>query len=442
MLDVYNDTGVPPVPDTESPSTPTGLSATAVSSSQINLAWTASTDDVAVTGYKIFRNGNQVGTASTPSFSDTGLAASTPYTYAVSAYDAAGNNSPTSTPAAATTSAPAFDFALANGGNRSVARGSSIDNAITATLVSGATQNVVFSTSGLPAGATASYAPSSCSPGCATTITIATTASTPLATSTITVTGTAGSLVRSTTFSLTVTSAGDTTAPTVALGASPANGSTIRATLTLSATASDNVGVVGVQFLLDGATLGAEDTTSPYSISWNTTTASNGPHALSARARDAAGNTALATVVNVTVDNQAPTGTIVINGGAAATNSRTATLTLAASDNAGVVSQMRFSNSSSGFSTAEAYATTKTWTLTSGAGTKTVYVQFRDAVGNWSSAAITDTIVLDTTAPTISSIASTAVTNGSATITWTTSEPANSQVEYGTTTSVRHPHGA
>ena len=151
--------------------------------------------------------------------------------------------------------------------------------------------------------------------------------------------GTAGSLVRTTTFSLTVTAAPDTTAPAVALGASPANGSTVRATVTLSATASDNVGVVGVQFLLDGVNLGAEDTTSPYSISWNTTTATNAPHVLSARARDAAGNTTLATVVNVTVDNQAQAGTIVINGGAAATNSRTATLTLAATDNSGAVSQ-------------------------------------------------------------------------------------------------------
>ena len=69
---------------------------------------------------------------------------------------------------------------------------------------------------------------------------------------------------------------------------------------------------------------------------------------------------------------------------------------------------MRFSNTGSSFSTAEAYATTKTWTLSSGAGTKTVYVQFKDAAGNWSTLPITDTIVLDTTAPTISSRTATA----------------------------------
>ena len=74
--------------------------------------------------------------------------------------------------------------------------------------------------------------------------------------------------------------------------------------ISLSWTAStDNVGVAGVQFALDGANLGAEDTTSPYSISWDTTTASNGSHSLSARARDAAGNTTTSSAVIVTVSN-------------------------------------------------------------------------------------------------------------------------------------------
>ena len=73
----------------------------------------------------------------------------------------------------------------------------------------------------------------------------------------------------------------------------------------LTATATDAVGVAGVQFLLDGVALGAEDTTSPYSVSWNTTTAANGPHTLTARARDAAGNTTTSAVVAVTVSQPA-----------------------------------------------------------------------------------------------------------------------------------------
>ena len=89
--------------DTTPPSTPTNLAASAISSSQINLTWTASTDNVGVTGYKIFRGGTQVGTSATNSYSDTGLSASTAYSYTVSAYDAAGNNSAQSSSASATT---------------------------------------------------------------------------------------------------------------------------------------------------------------------------------------------------------------------------------------------------------------------------------------------------------------------------------------------------
>src|SRR6202034_1286741 len=92
-------------PDTTPPSVPTGLSATAVSSTQINLSWTASTDNVGVTGYDVFRNGTQVGTTTTTttSYQDTGLTAGTTYSYTVAAYDAAGNVSAQSTAASATT---------------------------------------------------------------------------------------------------------------------------------------------------------------------------------------------------------------------------------------------------------------------------------------------------------------------------------------------------
>jgi hypothetical protein len=96
---------------------------------------------------------------------------------------------------------------------------------------------------------------------------------------------------------------GDTTVPTVALTA-PAAGATVSGiAVTSSATASDNVGVVGVQFKLDGANLGAEDTTSSYSLVWNTTTVANGTHTLTAVARDAAGNMATAASRTVTVSN-------------------------------------------------------------------------------------------------------------------------------------------
>ena len=89
--------------DTTPPSTPTNLTATAVSSTQIDLSWTASTDNVAVTCYKIFRDGAEVATVTTITHQDTGLTPDTTYKYQVSACDAAGNNSGKSNEAQAKT---------------------------------------------------------------------------------------------------------------------------------------------------------------------------------------------------------------------------------------------------------------------------------------------------------------------------------------------------
>jgi hypothetical protein len=91
--------------DTQAPSAPTNLAATTQSSSQISLSWSASSDDVGVTGYKIFRNGTQVGTVNATTYLDTGLSAATTYSYTVAAYDAAGNSSSQSSAKSATTQA-------------------------------------------------------------------------------------------------------------------------------------------------------------------------------------------------------------------------------------------------------------------------------------------------------------------------------------------------
>jgi len=108
-----------------------------------------------------------------------------------------------------------------------------------------------------------------------------------------------------TSVSVAVTVANDTVAPAVSVTA-PTGGATVSNTIAVAAGASDNVGVAGVQFKLDGVDLGAEDTASPYSVSWNTTTASNGSHTLTAVARDAAGNRTTSAAVTVIVSNGAP----------------------------------------------------------------------------------------------------------------------------------------
>jgi hypothetical protein len=104
--------------------------------------------------------------------------------------------------------------------------------------------------------------------------------------------------------------------------------------------------------------------------------------------------------ITVQADTTPPTGTISINSGAAYTKTPAVTLTLSATDNSGTVSQMQFSNDTVTYSTPESYATTKSWTLTSGDGSKSVYVKFSDPKGNWSTP-VSDTITLDATPPTI-----------------------------------------
>jgi len=97
---------------------------------------------------------------------------------------------------------------------------------------------------------------------------------------------------------------GDTTPPATSITA-PLNGATVSGTTSVTASASDNVGVTKVEFYLDGA-LKSTDTTSPYSWSWDTTTATNGSHSLTSKAYDAALNVGTSTTVNVTVSNGVP----------------------------------------------------------------------------------------------------------------------------------------
>ncbi|MFB7714092.1 glycoside hydrolase family 6 protein [Streptomyces sp. NPDC056105] len=90
--------------DTQAPTAPTGLTVSGKTSGSISLSWTASTDNTGVTAYDVYRAGVQVGSSATTSFTDTGLTASTSYSYTVKARDAAGNVSAASSAVSATTS--------------------------------------------------------------------------------------------------------------------------------------------------------------------------------------------------------------------------------------------------------------------------------------------------------------------------------------------------
>jgi uncharacterized protein DUF4082/Big-like domain-containing protein len=195
----------------------------------------------------------------------------------------------------------------------------------------------------------------------------------------------------------TASGGGDTTAPTVSI-TTPANGATVSGSaVTVSATAADNVGVVGVQFKLDGANLGAEDTASPYTFSWNTTTTANGNHTWTAVARDAAGNTTTSTAVTVTVNNgdiTAPTVSITTPANNATVSGSAVTVSATAADNVGVVGvQFKLDGANLGAEdTASPY--TFSWnTSTTANGSHAVTAVARDAAGNTATSAAVTVVV-------------------------------------------------
>src|SRR5438445_5455982 len=194
----------------------------------------------------------------------------------------------------------------------------------------------------------------------------------------------------------------DTTPPTVSITA-PAAWATVSGTVTVSATASDNVGVVGVQFKLDGANLGAEVTAAPYATSWNTALAAIGAHTLTAVARDAAGNTTTAAAVSVTVADTTPPTVSITAPANGATVFGTVTVSATASDNAGVVGvQFKLDGMNLGAEvTAAPYATSWNTAVTS-PGAHTLTAVARDAAGNTATSAAVSVTVADTTPPTVS----------------------------------------
>lgn len=105
------------IPDTEAPTTPTNLASASITSSSFTLSWTASTDNVAVTGYEVYQNGTLLGTTTTTSYSVTGLTAATTYSYTVKAKDAAENISAASSALSVTTSSATVTYCSSKGNN-------------------------------------------------------------------------------------------------------------------------------------------------------------------------------------------------------------------------------------------------------------------------------------------------------------------------------------
>ncbi|MFA4844797.1 MAG: FlgD immunoglobulin-like domain containing protein [Candidatus Margulisiibacteriota bacterium] len=185
----------------------------------------------------------------------------------------------------------------------------------------------------------------------------------------------------------------------VSINSGAANTNSTSVTLTLSAT--DNLtGVTHMRISNDNSSW----STYAYSTSYSWSIPSgDGTKTVYVQFRDGATNWSGSFSDNIVLDQAPPTdGSISINGGAANTNSTSVTLTLSATDNLTGVTHMRISNDNSSWST-YAYSTSYPWSIPSGDGTKTVYVQFRDGATNWSGS-FSDNIVLDQTPPTDGSI--------------------------------------
>ena len=287
---------------------PTGT--LAAGTTQVTLQ--ATTDEAATcrysttagTAYAAMTNTFTTTGATTHSTSVTGLQAG-PSTYNVRCIDAAGN---------ADTADYAITFTITAGGGDTTPPVLS-GGAPTGTLAAGTTQVTLQATT--DEAATCRYSTTAGTAYAAMTNTFTTTGATTHSTSVtglqagpstynvrcIDAAGNADTADYAITF--TITAGADTDPPTVSVTA-PAANATVSGTTTVTANATDNVGVTGVQFLLDGANLGAEDTTSPYSVSWDSTTATNATHTITARARDAATNQTTSATVTVTVNNSAP----------------------------------------------------------------------------------------------------------------------------------------
>lgn len=312
-------------PDTEKPTKPMNLSATAVSSSQVDLAWTASTDNVGVAGYKIFRNDTQIDTTSTNFYSDVSVSPSTIYSYYVVAYDAARNDSDPSNIDVVTTpcglpndkGAVTHTVSLAAGTYKIWSRIMAPDNASNSyylqvdgdcgTVVGGsaiaadswtwidykdadASSKITMDLSsgdhiirmvgretGVKLDRVILTADLSCTP-----------------------IGNGGNCVGA---------PGDDTQNPVVQIISPADGLTLSGAVSIQVIATDNIGVTRVEFYIDN-NLEGTDNSFPYSYIWNSTTVADGSHIITAKAYDAANNEGLSDAINIVIindDTESPT---------------------------------------------------------------------------------------------------------------------------------------
>ncbi len=292
--------------DKTPPSKPSGLTASVVNSTTVNLSWQAATDNVGVAEYIITRNGANLSQEATgTTFTDTGLAAHTNYTYTVTAVDTSGNlSSPSSsvqvqTPTSQDTIAPTAPTKL----EAAPSTDTQIDLSWGASTDSGGSgiagykiyrnSKEVFTTSdtsygdtNLSASTTYSY--------------------------TVKAFDGAGNLSQNSNTASATTKPKQTDnqdPPKVSLS-SPSNGATVSGTVTVKASASSTSGIAEVMLIIDGKQGPSvlNPPSSSISLAWQTTGTSNGNHLLSVRAVGKNGQVAATTPINLNVSNGGGTG--------------------------------------------------------------------------------------------------------------------------------------
>jgi hypothetical protein len=377
----------------------------------LQVTWNAVTDS-ALAGYNVYW-GTASGVYGTPASVTSGtlydisnVQAGTTYYVAVSAYDTSGNVSALSTPVsitvpAADTTPPTGTVTINSGATSTTS--TAVTLTLSATDNSGTVAGMEFSNDGTTWSSQVAYAtsyPWTLSSGFGTKTVYA---------KFVDPSGNWSSVVSD---SIQLV---DTTPPTGSVVINGGASSTTSTAVTLTLSATDNSGTVaGMEFSNDGSTWSSQVAYAT-SYSW-TLTSGVGTKTVYAKFVDPSGNWSSVVSDSIQlVDTTPPTGSVVINGGASSTTSTAVTLTLSATDNSGTVAGMEFSNDGSTWSSQVAYATSYSWTLTSGVGTKTVYAKFVDPSGNWSSP-VSDSIQLVDTPPTGS-----VLINGGASTTTSTS---------------------
>jgi hypothetical protein len=219
-------------------------------------------------------------------------------------------------------------------------------------------------------------------------------------------------------------------APSVAIAA-PAAGALLAGIVDVSASVSPPAEIAGVQFLLDGADLGARLNAPPFVYAWNTAPAPGGAHVLGAVAWDLSGSSAASAAVSVVVDNTPPS-VVVMNPAAGVYVSSGVTVSVNASDNVGVASvQFMLDGAEIGPpETAPPYSVAWNTTLVND-GAHTVGAVARDGAGNGATAVVS--VIVSNTPPVIGVPAIGSATPNRVDILWSTDQRADSAVDYGPT---------